>query len=45
MPGEVQVGYLEKFLSKSGVAVAQAAQGHGGVTAPGGVQEKGRCST
>ena len=29
----------------SGEALAQAAQGSGGVTVPGGVQEKGRCGT
>ena len=35
MPGEVQAEYLKKFLlSKSGEAVAQAAQGGGAVTVP-----------
>jgi len=44
VPGEVQVGCQEQFLlSKSGEAVAQAAQGGGGVTGPGGVQEPWRC--
>lgn len=33
------------FLRKSGEVQEQAAQGNGGVTAPGGVQGKGRCST
>ena len=43
---EVQVGYKEKFLLiKSGEAVAQAAQGDGGVTVPGGVQELCGCGT
>ena len=46
MPGEAPVGYLEKFLfRKYGEAVAQAAQGGGGVTFPGGVQETWRCGT
>jgi len=35
----IQVGYYEKILQKSSEAVAQAAQGGGGVTIPGGVQE------
>ena len=40
MPREVQVGYWEQFLlSKSSEAVAQAAQGGGGVTILGGVPE------
>jgi len=39
VPKEVQVGYWEKFLRRSGEAVAQAAQGRGGVTVLGGVQE------
>ena len=46
MPGEVQVGYQEKFLlQRSGGALAQAAQGGGGVTIPQGVQEMVRCCT
>ncbi len=44
--GDVQVGYEEKFLlRKSGAAVAQAAQGGGGVTVPGGVPEPCGCGT
>ncbi len=40
MTGEVQVGYEEVFIfKKSGDALAQAAQGGGGVTVLGGVQE------
>lgn len=40
MPDEVQIVYWEKFhLRKSGIALEQAAQGGGGVTIPGGVQE------
>ena len=43
---EVQVGYQETFLlSKSSAAVAQAAQGGGAVTVPGGVQERCGCGT
>ena len=43
MPGEVQLGCYEQFLlRRSCSASAQAAQGSGGVTIPGGVQEKGR---
>jgi len=46
LPREVQVGYGEQFLlSKSGEAVAQAAQGGGGVTVPEGIQETWRCGT
>jgi len=46
LPGEVQVGYLEEFLLlKSSEALAQAAQGGGGVTDPGGVQETRGCGT
>ena len=42
-PGEVQVGYKEKFpLRKTGEVVAQ---GGGGITIPGGVQEMSRCGT
>ena len=44
-PREVQVGYEEKVLQKSGAAVARAAQGGGGVTVPGGVQEPCGCGT
>ena len=36
---------LGKFLLRSGATVAQAAQGGGGGTVPGGVQEPCRCST
>ena len=44
--GEGQVRYQEKLLPrKSGEALEQDAQGGGGVTVPGGVQEKGRCGT
>jgi len=44
--GEVQTGYWEKLLSwKSGQALAQAAQGNGGVPIPGGVQNTCRCGT
>jgi len=43
-PGEVQVGYEEKFLlQKSGDAVAQLPREVGGVTIPGGVQEPQGC--
>ena len=46
MSEEVQVVFLEKFLlQKSGDALTQAAQGGGGVTIPGGVQETRRCGT
>jgi len=39
-------GYLEQFLlSKSSEAVAQAAQGGGAVTVPGGVEEPCGCGT
>jgi len=42
----VQVGYEEEFLLReSSEAVAQAAQGGGGVTVPGGVQELCGCGT
>ena len=44
MSSLVQVRYLEEFFPrKSGEAVAQAAQGGGGVTVHGGVQEPWRC--
>ena len=44
VPGEVQVGYQEKFLfRKSGEVLAQAAHGGGGVIIPGDVQETQRC--
>ena len=40
------VGYQERFLlRKSGAAVAQAAQGGGAVTVPGGVPEPCGCGT
>ena len=46
MPGDVQVGDGEMFLLwKSGDAVAQAAQGGGGVTIPRGVLKPRRCGT
>jgi len=45
VPGEVQVGYYEKILRKRSAAVAQAAQGGGGVTVPGGVPEPCGCGT
>jgi len=46
VPEEVQVGYQEKFLlRRRGEALAQAAQGGGGVTILEGVQEMWRCST
>ena len=39
--GEVQIGHQEKFPScMSGQALAQAAQGSGGVPIPGGVQNR-----
>jgi len=42
--GEVQIGYWEKCLCcKSGQALAQAAQGSGGVPIPGGVQKLCGC--
>ena len=45
-PGEVQVGYQEKFLlRKSGNTLEQAVQRGSGDTIPGGVQLKGRCGT
>jgi len=44
LQSEAKVGYWEKIhLRKSGEALEQAAQGVGGVTIPGGVQEKGSC--
>jgi len=36
---------VREHLSKNGGAVEQAAQGGGGVTFPGGVQETWRCGT
>ena len=46
MLGEVQVGHQEKFLFRnSSDAVAQDAQGGGGVTVCGGVPELWRCGT
>jgi len=46
VPRKDQVGYWEKFLlRKSGEALAQAAQGGGGVTVPGGVQELCECGS
>ena len=45
-PGDVQVGYQETFLlKKSDDALAQAAQGGGGVTIPEDIQETWRCGT
>jgi len=35
----------KNFISESGEALAQTAQGGGGVTVPGGGQGKGRCGT
>jgi len=37
--------YEKLLLRRNGEAVAQAAQGGGGVTVPGGVQEPCRCGT
>ena len=46
VPGEVQVGYLEKILLwESCWALEQAAQGGGGVTITGSIQETYRCGT
>ena len=46
MPGEVQVGQQQEFLLRtSAEALAQAAQGGGGVTVPRGVQDKGTRGT
>jgi len=46
VPREVQVGCLEKFiLCYSGDALEQAAQGGGGVTNRGDIQEPWRCGT
>ena len=43
---KVQVGHQEKFLlRKSGNVLEQAAQGGGGITFPGDVQETFRCYT
>jgi len=43
---DVFVGYLGKFLlRKSDKVLEHAAQGDGGVTVSGGVQEKNRCGT
>ena len=40
------MGYSEKkILRKSDEALAQTAQGGGGVTVPGGVQKESRCGT
>ena len=44
--GESKVEYQEKFLlKKKGEVLEQAAQGSGGVTVPGCIQEKGLCGT
>ena len=43
MPGEIRVRYQEKLLQESSQALEWAAQGGGGVTVSGGVQEKFRC--
>ena len=41
VPGEIQVGYCEKFIfRKCGNALEQVAQGSGGVTVPGDVKKK-----
>ena len=45
MPGEIKIGYLEKLFQKSDEALKQAAQGGGGITVPGSVQEPYRCGT
>ena len=45
MPEKGLDGCREKLLRKSVEAVAQAAQGGGVVTIPGGLLEKGRCGT
>ena len=36
---------FEKISSQSGEALAQAAQGEGGITIPGSIQDKGRWGT
>lgn len=40
--GDIQVGYQEKFLLRSGWVLAQATQVGGGVTIPAGVTEPWR---
>lgn len=45
VPGEIQVGYYEKFLKKSGQVLEQSAQAGGGVAVHGGVQEMFRSYT
>ena len=44
-PGEVQVGIRNNFFSKEQRCSGTAAQGGGGATIPGGVQELWRCGT
>ena len=40
VPGEIQVGYCEKFIfRKCGNALEQVARGSGGVTVPGDVKK------
>ena len=46
VPSGKQVGYQEKFLLRMNHnALGQVAQGGGGVTVPGGIQEPCRCAT
>ena len=46
MPGEIQVGYKEKFiLWKSDEVLELTAQGGGWVTIPGNIQETSRCGS
>ena len=46
MPGDIQAGYWEKqLLQTNGEAVAQAAQGSGGIIILGGVGEPCGCGT
>ena len=45
LPKEKSLEGLSYLLRKSNGALAQAAQGDGGVTIPGGVQENSRCGT
>jgi len=46
MPGELQVGYWEKFLlRRSAEVLEQGAQRGGGVTIPASFQQEDRCHT
>ena len=45
MPCEVQVGYYENCLLRSGELLEQVAQGGGDVTIHEGFLEKGKCGT